>query len=113
MEFGFTSKIEQYANNKAIELKKIKFFDKHSNISSDNLNKLYKENINQADNLNNLISDKRISNKNFYEVTLTNLNFGFNNQSKDFYIKTVKGKIENQYPTEQMMRMKAYIMSLA
>ena len=47
-----------------------------------------------------------------YEVTLSNTNFGFNDTSKDFYVKVTRGNTENQYPTEDMMRLKAYMLSL-
>lgn len=46
----------------------------------------------------------------YSEFVLTNLNFGFNNESKDFFVKVVRGEIENQYPTDDMMRLKAYLM---
>ena len=49
---------------------------------------------------------------NTFEVVLSNTNFGYNDKSKDFYVKVQRGDTENQYPTEQMMKMKAYMMSL-
>lgn len=45
------------------------------------------------------------------EVVLTNLNFGFNDSSRDFFVKAVHGEVENQYPTDDMMRLKAYMMA--
>jgi hypothetical protein len=48
-----------------------------------------------------------------YEVTLANYNFGFNDKSNDFFVKVSRGSVENQYPTEDMMRLKAYLMSMA
>lgn len=47
-----------------------------------------------------------------YEVMLSNMNFGFNDTSKDFYVKVERGNMENQYPTQEMMRIKAYMLSL-
>ena len=44
-------------------------------------------------------------------ITLTNTNFGFNDSSKDFYVKAVRGNSENQYPTQDMMRIKSFLMS--
>lgn len=46
----------------------------------------------------------------YSEFVLTNLNFGFNNESRDFFVKAIRGDIENQYPTDEMMRLKAYLM---
>ena len=41
-----------------------------------------------------------------------NTNFGFNDKSRDFLKKVTRGNAENQYPTEDMMRIKAYMLSL-
>eukprot|EP00792_Barthelona_sp_PAP020_P013530 TRINITY_DN8861_c0_g1_i1.p1 TRINITY_DN8861_c0_g1~~TRINITY_DN8861_c0_g1_i1.p1 ORF type:complete len:100 (+),score=21.00 TRINITY_DN8861_c0_g1_i1:131-430(+) len=49
----------------------------------------------------------------YQEVVLTNLSFGFNNSSGDFYVKAIRGEIENQYPTDEMMRLKAYYIAEA
>lgn len=46
---------------------------------------------------------------NFNEFALTNFNFGFNNDSHDFFVKAIRGEAENQYPTDDMMRLKAYL----
>lgn len=48
----------------------------------------------------------------YNEVTLSNTNFGFNDNSKDFFVRVTRGPIENKYPTEDMMKMKAYLMEL-
>ena len=47
----------------------------------------------------------------YNEVKLTNLNFGYNDESKDFFVKVKRGDVETQYPTDDMMRIKAYLMS--
>ncbi|MGB5918625.1 flagellin [Arcobacter sp.] len=47
----------------------------------------------------------------YNEVTLTNLSFGYNEQSKDFFVKVQRGDFEAQYPTDEMMRLKAFIIS--
>lgn len=49
--------------------------------------------------------------KSYKEVTLASVNFGYNNDSKDFFVKVKRGSVENQYPTDEMMRMKAYLLS--
>jgi ABC-type bacteriocin/lantibiotic exporter with double-glycine peptidase domain len=43
------------------------------------------------------------------EVTLDNIKFGYNKDSKDFYVKVQKGDLEYKYPTEDMMRLKAFL----
>ena len=46
----------------------------------------------------------------YQEFILTNVNFGFNNDSHDFFVKSIQGNAENQYPTDEMMRLKIYLM---
>ena len=46
------------------------------------------------------------------EVILDNIKFGYNRESKDFFVKITRGDIENKYPTEDMMRVKAQMMAL-
>ncbi len=57
----------------------------------------------------NSITKPRINNH--YEMIISNLNFGFNNETKDFYIKVSRGNITNQYPTEDMMKIKKFMLS--
>lgn len=76
------------------------------------------ETANKEEDLNlNLpeLSDIKESNNNikkYNEVLLSNANFGFNDNSKDFFVKVTRGFAENKYPTEDMMRMKVYLMHL-
>ena len=44
------------------------------------------------------------------EVILDNIKFGYNSDTKDFFVKITKGEAEYRYPTEDMMKVKAYIM---
>ena len=44
------------------------------------------------------------------EVILDNIKFGYNRESKDFFVKITRGDIENKYPTEDMMKVKAFIL---
>lgn len=44
------------------------------------------------------------------EVILDNVKFGYNSDTKDFFVKITKGEAEYRYPTEDMMKVKAYIM---
>ena len=45
-------------------------------------------------------------------MVLSNTNFGFNSSSQDFFVRVERGNSENQYPTEDMMRVKAQMMAL-
>lgn len=49
----------------------------------------------------------------YNEVPITNLSFGFNEESKDFFIKVKRGDFETQYPTDEMMRLKALQMEMS
>lgn len=43
------------------------------------------------------------------EVILDNVKFGFDNESKEFFVRISKHGQEYQFPTEQIMRMKAQL----
>lgn len=43
------------------------------------------------------------------EVILDNIKFGYNRNSKDFFVKITRGDVENKYPTEDMMKVKAFL----
>ena len=46
----------------------------------------------------------------FTEVKLYNSDFGFNDTSKDFFIKVDRGAfVANKYPTDEIMRLKSYL----
>lgn len=51
---------------------------------------------------------KEMSDKN--EVMLDNIMFGYNRESKDFFVKVTRGDIERKFPTEDMMKLKAYLL---
>ncbi len=44
------------------------------------------------------------------EVMLDNVKFGYNSDTKDFFVRIIKGDIEYQYPTEDMMKLKKSLM---
>ena len=52
---------------------------------------------------------EQIADKN--EVILDNITFGYNKNSRDFFVKVTRGDIERKFPTEDMMRLKAYLLS--
>jgi len=45
------------------------------------------------------------------EVPLDNVKFGYNKDSKDLYVKVTRDGVERQYPTEDMMKMKAQLLT--
>ena len=113
MEYGMLPKIDQFSDNKALEIQKVQPSSKSSEVtSSEQLQQIQQEaiskekEVSQAKNVQNNTPTSTT-----YETVLTNLNFGFNDASKDFYVKAIRGKAENQYPTEDMMRLKAYLLS--
>ncbi|MDD3008746.1 MAG: flagellin [Arcobacter sp.] len=44
------------------------------------------------------------------EVILDNIRFGYNKNSRDFFVKVTRGDAEYKYPTEDMMKVKAFIL---
>lgn len=62
----------------------------------------------QEDEYKKALGTQDTSDKN--EVILDNVRFGYNRNSKDFFVKVTRGEAEYKYPTEDMMKVKAYIM---
>lgn len=44
------------------------------------------------------------------EVILDNVRFGYNKNSRDFFVKVTRGEAEYKYPTEDMMKVKAFLL---
>lgn len=84
------------------------------NSKLNNLEKMQK--ISNVDEKNKVIQEdeykkalgKDMPDKN--EVILDNVRFGYNKSSKDFFVKVTRGEAEYKYPTEDMMKVKAYIL---
>lgn len=113
MEYGMLPKIDQFSDNKALEIQKVQQSSKSSEVTvKDNLQEIQQlaiEKEKEVSQSKKVENNAPVSSK--YETVLTNLNFGFNDSSKDFYVKAIRGTSENQYPTEDMMRLKAYLLS--
>ncbi len=114
MEVGMIPKIDQFSDNKALEIQKVQSSTRSSETKSkDELEQIQEAAITKEKEVS---QTKKVENNtpssNKYEVVLSNTNFGFNDSSKDFYVKVERGSAENQYPTEEMMRVKAYMLSL-
>ncbi len=62
------------------------------------------------------ISDVKANSKfsSFKEAILPSSNFGFNEESEDFFVKVTRNAfVDNKYPTDEMMRMKLYLKDIA
>jgi len=62
----------------------------------------------QEDEYKKALGPQAIIDKN--EVILDNVRFGYNKSSKDFFVKVTRGEAEYKYPTEDMMKVKAFIL---
>ncbi|BAK74261.1 MAG: flagellin [Arcobacter sp.] len=67
-----------------------------------------KKEVIQEDEYKKSLGNISSSEKN--EVILDNVKFGYNKNSKDFFVKVTRGDAEYKYPTEDMMKVKAYIL---
>lgn len=118
MEYGLIPTINQYAENNEIliqqvqpstEIAKLSNGNEAKQIERDNFLKGVEQT--SEDKSSEVSETKEVSSSKvsqYQEVVLTNLNFGFNNSSRDFYVKAVRGESESQYPTDEMMKLKAY-----
>jgi hypothetical protein len=85
------------------------------NAQVNNIEKVQK--INTVDDKNKIVQDdeykKTLGNEQIIaknEVMLDNVRFGYNKSSKDFFIKITRSEAEYKYPTEDMMKVKAFIL---
>lgn len=82
-----------------------------------------KENVlEKAQKIQNVKTETKVINEDEYKKTLTketpnineiildNITFGYNKASKDFFVKVTRGDIERKFPTEDMMKLKAYLL---
>ena len=115
MEYGLMPKIDQYSDNKALEIQKVQASSNSSEVKTkESLEKVQQQAISKAKEASDIKEIKNEQNSSSkYEVVLSNMNFGYNDSSKDFFVKVERGSVENQYPTEEMMKMKAYMLSLS
>lgn len=114
MELGNIPKIDQFKDNKAVEMQQVR--STSNSVKTDEqkeLKEIQKKSIDQAkENSDVQKAQNESTSSSKFEVTLSNTNFGFNTGSKDFFVRVERGSVENQYPTEDMMRVKAQMMSL-
>lgn len=120
MEYGLISRINQYVDNNQLQIQQVQPSNKISGTSaSDENNQVLRDSsLKGIANLSNekISETKEVSSQKiaqYQEVALTNLNFGFNDSSRDFYVKAIRGEAQNQYPTDQMMKLKAFFIAEA
>lgn len=114
MELGIRPNIDQYKENATIELQQVKSTSNSAKTDEQKeLQQIQKKSIENAKDDAKVESIKNDSStQSRYEVVMSNTNFGFNTNSEDFYVKVSRGNVENQYPTEDMMRVKAQMLAL-
>jgi hypothetical protein len=95
MEIGRVAEIDNSKINNAEKAQKV------SDVND-------KNKVNQEDEYKKALGTQSIPDKN--EVILDNVRFGYNKSSKDFFVKVTRGEAEYKYPTEDMMKVKAYIL---
>ena len=95
MEIGRVAEIDNSKMNNIEKAQKISSLDEKSKVI-------------QEDEYKKALGPDATADKN--EVILDNVRFGYNKSSKDFFVKVTRGEAEYKYPTEDMMKVKAYIL---
>jgi len=123
MEYGLIPKVNQYADNNQIqiqqiqpltEIAKLKNGDDARQVAEDKfLNGVDKTSSNKTSDVQGTKEVKPQDVAQYQEVVLTNMNFGFNDSSKDFFVRAIRGESQNQFPTDDMMKLKAYFIAQA
>ena len=96
MELGRIAEIDNAQVNHVEKIKSVKEVDEKQKIIQEEQYKKVQGNMPEVDT---------------NEVILDNVKFGYNKNSKDFFVKVTRGDAEYKYPTEDMMRVKAHILS--
>lgn len=110
MEYGVVPKLDVYVNEQAQKIQKVQpSKDSSKVIEGKESSSFINNDILKAKETQNVSKVENTTKSTFIEYTLTNFNFGFNNNSNDFFVRAVRGEAENQYPTDEMMRLKAYL----
>lgn len=113
MEYGLMSNIDQFSDNKLLQAQQIQSINTSSKLDQQSkLNDIETQKFLNTSSVSNVEKTTSETIKQQHEVVLTNTNFGYNDSSKDFFVKAVRGNSENQYPTEDMMRLKTYLLGL-
>jgi len=94
MQLGRLEEMDQARLNHVEKINKVKNVNEQDKILPEERYKDQKESVN-----------KNVTN----EVLLDNVKFGFNKNTKEFFVRVSKNGLEYQFPTEQIMRLKEYI----
>ena len=95
MEIGRVAEIDNAKQNNVEKSQKV------NNLES-------KQKVIQEDEYKKNQGQQYVTDKN--EVILDNIKFGYNRNSKDFFVKVTRGEAEYKYPTEDMMKVKAFLL---
>ena len=94
MQLGRMEMIDQAKVDYISKISQIQEADKKTNVDPDEKYKNELREIKQTDN----------------EVMLDNVKFGFNEETKEFFVRVTKGELQYQFPTEDMMKLKQTLM---
>lgn len=113
MEVGNIPKFEQFANFSQTKTERVQQTHETSLLNEEVQNR----NIQNPELVREMVQSKATKKveptvKEPLEFIISNVNFGYNAESKDFYVKVNRSDYFAQYPTDEMMRLKAYLMSL-
>jgi hypothetical protein len=112
MEFGPIPALNEFQMNSAKKLEIVTEIEPTKKIDNDKEPKevleAHKNEVNEPSKVKEV---KKGDFSTYNEVNLTNLSFGYNDESKDFFVKVQRGDFEAQYPTDEMMRLKAFMIS--
>lgn len=95
MEIGRIAQIDNAKQNNIEKAQKVSTIEEKNKTIQD---EEYKKN-------SNILPDTELN-----EVIIDNVRFGYNKESKDFFVKVTRGEAEYKYPTEDMMKVKAFLL---
>ncbi|MBF7070988.1 flagellin [Aliarcobacter butzleri] len=95
MEIGRVAQIDNAKQNNIEKAQKVSTIEEKNKTIQD---EEYKKN-------SNILPNTELN-----EVIIDNVRFGYNKESKDFFVKVTRGEAEYKYPTEDMMKVKAFLL---
>lgn len=95
MELSRVAQIDNAKENYDIKAKQVSSIEKKDKVISD---EEYKKN------------SSKLTSSDLNEVILDNVQFGYNKKSRDFFVKVTRGNYEYKYPTEDMMKVRAFLL---
>lgn len=95
MEIGRVTQIDNAKQNNIEKAQKVSTIEEKNKTIQD---EEYKKN-------SNILPNTELN-----EVIIDNVRFGYNKESKDFFVKVTRGEAEYKYPTEDMMKVKAFLL---